>query len=176
MKILCIDPGTTNLAAAIFEEQFIDGELIVNLVWNKIYSPFRDFSSIIRSVNELLNDASNHKPILVAIEDQEPFGMQSVLKWNSLVQGVIMGSVSYGGLCGHRRLIVLRPSDYKRRFKLAKGNRDKNKKAALEFARRFLPDIKSDHVADCFILFLAVKEFYFQGDMYKRELKEERFV
>lgn len=174
MRILCIDPGTTNLGVAIFEEHFFEDSISYELIWQKLYSPGKDSLCISQTAIDILNDAQYYEPVLLVIEDQQPFGQQSVLKWNSFVQGAIT-SLAYRSKY-FKRILIFRPSDYKKRFGIAKGERGLNKKAAVQYAQKFISDITSDHIADCFVLFMAAKYFYLKGEMYTKVIKNERFA
>lgn len=141
MKVLAIDPGTTNFATAVFE----CSDDTTTLFWEHTFDVGHEPKKIARAC-ELLKEVCNLYDIKdVLVEYQYPaYGS----RWNIYVESAIVTTM----LCWKHNVITLQPSVVKRKLKLATGNYADNKRQAYNFARQRCPRITSHHLADCFLL------------------------
>jgi hypothetical protein len=153
-KVLCIDPGSTHLVAAIFD---ISGNTSM-LLWNYMFRVDHDPAKIANACKLMSEMCSHYAVADCLLEYQAPMGAPTACRWNCYIEGAIAAVLSYKRLNVH----TLQPSVVKRKLKLATGNYAANKKAAFEFASANCAGIDSHHLADCYVL----------AEYWKREVHE----
>jgi len=143
--LLCIDPGQTHLAAAIFK--CLDEERIEHL-WSYMYSPGKDPAKLGQSIHAMSNVAESFKVDQVLLEYQAPMGVIATNRWNTYTEGGLATGFNMLGW----DVQTISVSAAKRDLGLATGNYNENKKMALMYAQKHCPTIKVHHVGDCYVL------------------------
>lgn len=144
-KVLCIDPGSTHLVAAIFI--IVDTEETA-LLWNYMFRVDHDPSKIANACKLMAEMCKTYGVGDCLLEYQAPMGLPVTCRWNAYIEGAIAAVLSYLRISIH----TLQPSAVKRKLKLATGNYADNKRVAFEYAKKRCPAIDSHHLADCYIL------------------------
>lgn len=142
-KVLCIDPGSTHLVAAIFSL----GEK-TTLIWNYMFRVDHDSVKIANACKLMAEMCRFYTVADALLEYQAPMGAPVTCRWNAYIEGAIAATLSYL----HINVNTLQPSAVKRKLQLATGNYADNKKAAFNFASQLCEGIDTHHLADCFVL------------------------
>jgi len=151
-NLLCIDPGTTHLAAAVLQGT---SETDIKMVWSHVYNCGHTVDGIAGAARKMYTETKSFEPDLALIEFQAPIGPGYACRWNAYVEGAIAASLQTLGL----QVVTIQPSVAKRALGVSTGNYTLNKQVALAYARKHCPTIKSHHVADCYLL----ARYYFKA-------------
>lgn len=149
--LLCIDPGTTHLAMAIFSGTNVH-DIVMD--WNMTYkvghNPMKVAQAMHAALDFLTDIAGVNQNVGILVEFQAPIGMTHVARWNAYVEGCVttVACENYDPSC----VYVVNASACKRKLGLATGNYAMNKQLSMAFAQRECPTIGSHHVADCYVL------------------------
>jgi hypothetical protein len=147
VTILSIDPGTTNLAAAIFQG---DRPEALGMLWHETFSPGTDIFNLEAVAKCISGIAKVYGVDRIVIEDQPaiPGQNQGVFRDNCFVEAYLTGNL----MARLHQVVLVRPCDVKRRLHLCTGANNTNKIAALQYAKHYIPRIETDHLADCFLM------------------------
>lgn len=149
--LLCVDPGTTHLAMAVFSCGTNERDIVMewNMTYNVGHHPCKIAHATKAAIN-ILQDIAGKNQHHVLVEYQAPIGMAHTARWNAYVEGCVTTIA-----CERvepRLVCVVNASACKRKLGLATGNYAENKRMSLLYARAECPSIGSHHVADCYVL------------------------
>lgn len=145
-RVLSIDPGTTHLAACIFEIDRAKGT--ITLLWSELFNVGHQHR-VLAEVCKVMHGVSQKLHTNTAlVEYQAPMGAAHTCRWNAFIEGGLTCCLSALGM----HVEVLHPSAVKRKLGLATGNYRNNKLLAFQHAKEKGQNINSHHEADCFIL------------------------
>lgn len=149
-KILCIDPGTTNLVACIFEldDDNTSSSSSIKKIWSSMFAVGHEPKKIGEASKIMINICMKLGVTQAVIEYQAPIGHKSACRWNAYVEGGVAACLEMNGFT----VETLMPSTIKRKLNLATGSYGTNKRMAFLHSKKLCETISSHHEADCFIL------------------------
>jgi hypothetical protein len=151
-NILCLDPGTTHLAAAIInicpDTHYNAAQRTLTVCWEHMYRVDHDPEKMANAVRSIIGMCDHFLVEDALVEFQAPIGRSAQCRWNAYVEGGLAVCLAFQKF----RVHTLQPSVVKRKLGLATGNYKQNKDAAVDFAKSLHINASSDHIADCVCL------------------------